>query len=127
VEKRQHFFVCFLLFFQDRFSLCCSGCPGTQSVDQAGLELRNPPASASQVLRLKACATTARQHFYARDTKLIEEKVGESLEEIGTGEKFLNRTAMACAIRSRMKKFSEVTTMYNKIKCNIKQNLSYQS
>jgi hypothetical protein len=28
-------------------------------VDQAGLELRNPPASASQVLGLKACATTA--------------------------------------------------------------------
>jgi hypothetical protein len=28
-------------------------------VDQAGLELRNPPASASQVLELKACATTA--------------------------------------------------------------------
>jgi hypothetical protein len=27
-------------------------------VDQAGLELRNPPASASQVLGLKACATT---------------------------------------------------------------------
>jgi hypothetical protein len=27
-------------------------------VDQAGLELRNPPASASRVLGLKACATT---------------------------------------------------------------------
>jgi hypothetical protein len=26
-------------------------------VDQAGLELRNPPASASRVLGLKACAT----------------------------------------------------------------------
>jgi hypothetical protein len=35
------------------------GCPGTHFVDQAGLELRNPPASASQVLGLKACATTA--------------------------------------------------------------------
>jgi hypothetical protein len=32
-------------------------------VDQAGLELRNPPASASQVLGLKACATTARLNF----------------------------------------------------------------
>jgi hypothetical protein len=29
------------------------------SVDQAGLELRNLPASASQVLGLKACTTTA--------------------------------------------------------------------
>jgi hypothetical protein len=35
-----------------------SGCPGTHFVDQAGLELRNPPASDSRVLRLKACATT---------------------------------------------------------------------
>jgi hypothetical protein len=34
------------------------GCPGTHFVDQAGLELRNPPASASGVLGLKVCATT---------------------------------------------------------------------
>jgi hypothetical protein len=37
--------------------LCSPGCPGTHFVDQAGLELRNPPASASRVLGLKACAT----------------------------------------------------------------------
>jgi hypothetical protein len=56
------FFVCLFgwLVFQDRVSLCSSGYPGTHSVDQAGLELRNPPASASQVLGLKACTTTAR-------------------------------------------------------------------
>jgi hypothetical protein len=47
-------FVCFLLF-RDRVSLYSPGCPRTHSVDQAGL--RNPPASASQVLGLKACAT----------------------------------------------------------------------
>ncbi|GAB1298431.1 Zinc finger FYVE domain-containing protein 16 [Apodemus speciosus] len=34
-------------------SLCSPGCLRTQSVDQAGLELRNPPASASQMLRLQ--------------------------------------------------------------------------
>jgi hypothetical protein len=34
-------------FFEDRVSLYSSGCPGTHFVDQAGLELRNPPASAS--------------------------------------------------------------------------------
>ena len=44
--------------FRDRVSLCSPGCPGTHSVDQAGSELRNLPASASQVLGLKACATT---------------------------------------------------------------------
>ncbi|GAB1290364.1 NAD-dependent protein deacylase sirtuin-5, mitochondrial [Apodemus speciosus] len=43
-------------------SLYSPGCPGTHSVDQASLELRNPPASAFQVLELKACATTARLH-----------------------------------------------------------------
>jgi hypothetical protein len=40
--------------------LCSPGCPRTHFVDQAGLELRNPPVSASRVLELKACATTAR-------------------------------------------------------------------
>jgi hypothetical protein len=47
----------FVFVFRDRVSLCIPGCPGTHSVDQAGLDLRNPPASASQVLGLKACAT----------------------------------------------------------------------
>jgi hypothetical protein len=50
----------FCFVFQDRVSLCSPGCPGTHFVDQASLELRNPPVSASQVLGLKACATTAR-------------------------------------------------------------------
>jgi hypothetical protein len=50
--------VIFILFSQDKVSLCNSGCLGTHSVDQAGLELRDPPASASQVLGLKVCATT---------------------------------------------------------------------
>jgi hypothetical protein len=53
------FFVVFVFVFQDRVSLCSPGCPETHSVDQAGLELRNPLASAFQVLELKACATTA--------------------------------------------------------------------
>jgi hypothetical protein len=60
-------FVCLVglvwFVFQDRVSLCYPGCPGTHSVDQAGLELRNLPASASQVLGLKACATTAQPHL----------------------------------------------------------------
>jgi hypothetical protein len=47
----------FFLVFRDRVSLYSPGCPGTHFVDQAGLELRNPPASASRVLGLKACAT----------------------------------------------------------------------
>ena len=43
------FFVLFCFFvFRDRVSLCSPGCPGTHSVDQAGLKLRNSPASASR-------------------------------------------------------------------------------
>jgi hypothetical protein len=50
------FLFCFV-FFQDRVSLYSPGCPGTHSMDQAGCKVRNQPASASQVLGLKACAT----------------------------------------------------------------------
>jgi hypothetical protein len=46
------FFVCLFLFlflfFWDRVTLCCLGCPGTHFVDQAGLKPRNLPVSASQ-------------------------------------------------------------------------------
>jgi hypothetical protein len=37
-------------------------------------------------------------HIKPETLKLIEEKVGKSLESMGTGGKFLNRTAMVCAI-----------------------------
>jgi hypothetical protein len=43
----------FVFIFRDRVSLYSPGCPETHFVDQAGLELRNPPASASQVLGIK--------------------------------------------------------------------------
>jgi hypothetical protein len=38
-------------------------------------------------------------HINPETLKLIEEKVGKSLEDMGTGERFLNRTAVACAVR----------------------------
>ena len=59
---------------RDRISLYSPGCLGTHSVDQADLKLRNLPASASQVLGLKGCTTTAHcyspiiwRHFFSRD------------------------------------------------------------
>jgi len=51
------------LVFRDRVSLYSPGCPGTHFVDQAGLELRNLPASASGVLGLKACTTMPSNNF----------------------------------------------------------------
>jgi hypothetical protein len=38
-------------------------------------------------------------HLNPETLKLLEGKVGKSLEDMGTGEKFLNKTAMACAVR----------------------------
>jgi hypothetical protein len=63
-------FVCLFVCFQDRVSLCIPGCPGTQSVDQAGLELRNLTSSASQVLGLKACTSTAQQSYTLKEKGL---------------------------------------------------------
>jgi hypothetical protein len=44
-------------------------------------------------------------HIKSDTLKLIEEKVGKSLEDMGTGERFLNRTPMACAVRTRIDKW----------------------
>jgi hypothetical protein len=39
-------------------------------------------------------------HIKPETLKLIEKKVGKSLEHMGKGGKFLNRTSMACTVRS---------------------------
>jgi hypothetical protein len=66
-EQTHPLFYLFIYFYffvfrdrisRDRVSLYSPGCCGTHFVDQVGLECRNPPASASPVLGLKACATT---------------------------------------------------------------------
>ena len=44
-------------------------------------------------------------HIKPETLKLTEEKVVKSLEDMGTGEKLLNKTAMACALRSRIYKW----------------------
>jgi hypothetical protein len=38
-------------------------------------------------------------HIKPETLKFIEEKVGKILKDMGTGEKFLNTTAMAYAVR----------------------------
>jgi hypothetical protein len=37
--------------------------------------------------------------------------VGKSLENMGTGERFLNRTAMACAVRSSIDKWDLIASV----------------
>jgi hypothetical protein len=51
-------------FLWDRVSLYSHDCPGTHSVDQAGLNLRNWPASVSKVLKLKVYANPAWSDLY---------------------------------------------------------------
>jgi hypothetical protein len=50
-------------FFPSTGFLCVALAVLELSVDQAVLELRNLPASTSQVLGLKACATSSRLHL----------------------------------------------------------------
>jgi hypothetical protein len=40
-------------------------------------------------------------HIKAESLKILEKKVEKSLEDMGTGEKFLNRIVVACTVRSR--------------------------
>jgi len=44
-------------------------------------------------------------HIKSDTLKLMEEKVRKSLEHMGTGEIFLNKTPMASAVRSRINKW----------------------
>jgi hypothetical protein len=44
-------------------------------------------------------------HIKPDTLKLMEEKVGKSLEHMGTGENFLNRISIAYALRSRINKW----------------------
>lgn len=49
-----------LIFILDRISLHSLSCSRIHYVDHADLKLRNSPASTTQLLGLKACATTPR-------------------------------------------------------------------
>ena len=44
-------------------------------------------------------------HFKPGTLKLLDEKVGKTLEHVGTGENFLNKTPMAQALRSKINKW----------------------
>jgi hypothetical protein len=44
-------------------------------------------------------------HIKLETLKFIKEKVGKSFKDMVTGEKFLNRRAIACAVRSRIDKW----------------------
>jgi hypothetical protein len=59
------FLICVLFwFFQDSVSLCSPDSPGTHSIESScPWTHRNPPASLSPVLGLRACITTTRSIF----------------------------------------------------------------
>jgi hypothetical protein len=68
-------FVCLVSFFRDRVSLYSPVCPGTHFVDQAGLKLRNPPASASWVVGLKAWATMPGNDRHHEDHRVGQKRL----------------------------------------------------
>jgi hypothetical protein len=85
------FFFLFVLVFRDRVSLCCPGCPGTHSVDQAGLQLRNPPASASQVLGLKVCATMPGMNTVLKKKRTKDTGQYSKSDNLWLYEKFIDK------------------------------------
>ena len=62
--------------------------------------------------------------YKRRDSETYRGESGESLKDMGTGEKFLNRTAMACAVKLRidiwelikLQSFCKAIDTVNKIK-----------
>lgn len=61
-------FVCVSLFSPQIISLYNLSCPGIHSIEQTGLEIREPPVSAFLVLGLKVRAPTL---FYVSLTNLL--------------------------------------------------------
>jgi hypothetical protein len=67
-------------------------------------------------------------HIKPDTLNLTEEKVGKNVEDIGIGEKFLNRTPMPYALRStinkwdliKLKSFCKAKDTVNKTKCQVK-------
>ena len=67
-------------------------------------------------------------HIKPDTLKLTEEKVGKNLADMGTGEKFLNRTPMAYALRSRINKWDLIKLQsFCKAKKTNKQNANQQT
>jgi hypothetical protein len=44
-------------------------------------------------------------HIKSETLKFIEKRVGKSLEDMGTGENFLNRTSLVSVVRPRINKW----------------------
>jgi hypothetical protein len=68
-------------WFRGKVSVCSLGCPGTHSVAQAGLKLRNSPVSASQVLGLKAYATSPSSAKHILKHFCIDSKMYKGMAE----------------------------------------------
>ena len=66
------------LVFQYGVSLCSPGCPRTHSIDQAGLKLRDPPAS--QVLGLEMCAIMPVINSFLKETFLSRQSSLDSCQ-----------------------------------------------
>ena len=61
-------------------------------------------------------------HIKADTLTLIEKKLRKTLEDLGTGEKFLNRTPIAYVLRSRIDKWDLIKQSFCKAKETVKRS-----
>jgi hypothetical protein len=114
------FLFCFVLFFcfWDQVSLYNLGCPGTHFVDQAGLKLRNPPASASWVLGLKALATMPGSKMCLLITVIwsitFRDEKGETTADIKKIQKIIRIYLNFFLYSTKLKNFTFVLEIYFK-------------
>jgi hypothetical protein len=86
---------CFVLFCFETGFLCVAPTV-SHSVDQAGLELRNPPASVSQVLGLKASTTTAQPLTYPYQCKILTSEISRKSHIFSIWGSFQCRRGPTC-------------------------------
>ena len=90
------------------------GFGGDIEKEETGLNkcVQKDPVAASFFLaswaRSRNCKLIKEFHIKPETMKFIEAKGRESLENMGTGEKLLNRTSIVCAVRSRINKWDHI-------------------
>jgi hypothetical protein len=81
--------ICNKNYFKKKTGLLCVALAVLElTLDQAGFELRNPPAFASQVLGLKVCATTKKKLSDRKciATELLKEAVEKQKQKVQNKE-----------------------------------------
>ncbi|GAB1303282.1 Oral-facial-digital syndrome 1 protein homolog [Apodemus speciosus] len=96
-----------------KVSLYSPGCPGTHCVDQAGLELRNPPASASIQGRYQL---ELKDDYITRTNKLLEEEMKNKEKTIHLQEELTVINSKKEELSKSVKRMKEVELELESVK-----------